>query len=242
MRLPRLPAGQDSRGNSVQDEMAELTRSTVGRKIFMALTGWMMILFVAVHLLGNTTVYSGWINAYAERLHALPPLLWAYRLFMSVVVTVHIFFGIQLTLENRRAKPAPYFVKKHLRATFAGRTMIWSGTVIGGFLLFHLVHFTLQLIFPEHAANRNMDSAGRPDVLGMVIYSFQHLAVSCIYGIAVAALFLHLFHGVESSFQSFGLQSDRTQRFIVRAGAVAATVVASGYLSIPIAALLGILK
>jgi succinate dehydrogenase / fumarate reductase cytochrome b subunit len=161
---------------------------------------------------------------------------------MLAMIAVHLFFGIQLTLENRRAKPAAYAVKKSLRATFAGRTMIWSGTVIGGFLLFHLVHFTLQVIFPAHAANRNMDIEGRPDVLGMVIYSFQHFAVSSLYGIAIGALFLHLSHGIESSFQSVGLQSDRTQRFIIRAGAVSAAVVACGYLSIPVAALLGILR
>lgn len=242
MKSPRLPAEQDLRGNDVQDKTVEVTRSNVGRKICMALSGWVMILFVAAHLLGNTTVYSGWINAYAERLHAVPPVLWTFRLIMLTMFVVHVFFGIQLTLENRSAKPAAYAVKKRLRATFAGKTMIWSGTIIGSFLFFHLVHFTLQTIFPEHAANRNLDSAGRPDVLGMVIYSFQNLSVSFIYGIAVAALFFHLSHGLESSFQSFGLQSDRTQRFIIRAGAVSAAVVACGYLSIPIAALLGILK
>jgi len=242
MKLPRPLAGQDLRGNNVQDETVELTRSNVGRKIVMAASGWMMILFVVAHLLGNTMIYSGWINAYAERLHAVPPVLWIFRLFILTMITGHVFFGIQLTLENRRAKPATYAVKKSLRATFAGKSMIWSGTAVGIFVLFHLVHFTLQIIFLEHAANRNMDIAGRPDVLGMVIYSFQNLSVSVIYGIAIAALFFHLSHGIESSFQSLGLQSDRTQSFIIRAGAVSAAVVACGYLTIPIATLVGILK
>jgi succinate dehydrogenase / fumarate reductase cytochrome b subunit len=222
--------------------MAELTRSNVGRKIFMAVSGWMLLLFVSAHLLGNMTVYSGWINEYAEHLHAIPLLLWAYRVFMLIVISVHVFFGIQLTLENTHAKPSAYVVEKSLSATFAGKTMIWSGAVIGIFLLIHLLHFTLQVIFPEHAAVRNVDAGGRPDVLNMVIYSFRHAPVSLAYGIAILALYFHLTHGIESSFQSLGLQTEKTQKMIIRLGAIAAAVVACGYLSLPVSIFLGVVR
>ena len=218
----------------------ELIRSNVGRKILMAATGWMLLFFVSAHLLGNMTVYSGWINQYAAHLRAVPALLWTFRLCMLTIASVHLFFGVQLTLENNRAKPSAYAVKKSLRTTFAGRTMIWSGTLIGIFLLGHLLHFTVQVIFPEHAAARNMDAGGKPDVLGMVVYSFHRAPVALAYVIALIALFLHLTHGIESSFQSLGLQTERTQKIIIRAGAVVAVAVACGYLSIPLSILMGL--
>ncbi len=220
----------------------ELTRSTVGRKIIMAVTGQLMVLFVLVHLIGNSTLFTGWINAYAARLHAIPALIWAFRIVMAAAVLFHGYFGILLTLENRDARPESYAVKRHLRATFAGRTMIWTGSIIGAFLVFHLLHFTVQSIFTAHAAFNNQDALGRPDVLGMVIFGLQQLPISLLYGLGVGALFFHLFHGIESSFQTIGLQTDRTQRFIIRAGMAAAVVIACGYLSIPAAVITGVVR
>lgn len=219
-----------------------LTGSNVGRKILMALSGWMLLLFISAHLLGNMTVYSGWINEYAEHLHAFPALVWAFRIFMLAAISVHVFFGILLTLENNRAKPSAYAVTKSLRATFAGKTMIWSGAAIGIFLLAHLLHFTLQAIYPEHAAIRNLDAGGRPDVFGMVVYSLQQAPISAAYIIAIIALYFHLSHGIESSFQSLGLQSERTQKTIIRAGAIAAAAAAFGYLSLPVSIFTGVVR
>ena len=82
-----------------------LPTSTVGRKILMAVTGQMMVLFVIIHLLGNTTIYFSNLNAYAAALHALPVLLWMIRLFMVAMLCLHIYFGIVVTLENKKAKP-----------------------------------------------------------------------------------------------------------------------------------------
>jgi succinate dehydrogenase / fumarate reductase cytochrome b subunit len=48
-------------------------QSSVGRKVLMAITGQLMVLFVVVHLLGNSTIFIGLINAYAEHLHSLGP-------------------------------------------------------------------------------------------------------------------------------------------------------------------------
>ena len=219
-----------------------LTRSSVGRKIIMAATGQLMVLFVVVHLIGNSTVYTGWINEYAARLHAVPALIWIFRIFMAAAVSFHVYYGILLTLENGRARTEEYAVSKYLRATFAGRTMIWSGSAIGAFLVFHLLHFTVQAIFPAHSAFSNPDVFGRPDVLGMVVFGLQHVPVAVLYILAAAALFFHLFHGIESSFQTVGLQTDRMQQLIIRAGIAAAVLIACGYLSIPTAVLMGVVK
>ena len=132
--------------------------SSVGRKVLISITGIMMILFVVFHALGNSTIYFHWLNAYSEHLHALPALIWAYRVFMLAVLSVHVFFGIQLTLENNEAKPLAYVCNRNLRATFASRNMIWTGTIIAVYLVYHLLHFTVQVINPEFSASQHADA------------------------------------------------------------------------------------
>ncbi|HAM52509.1 MAG TPA: succinate dehydrogenase/fumarate reductase cytochrome b subunit [Nitrospiraceae bacterium] len=219
-------------------------KSMVGRKIVMAVSGLMMVLFVVAHLLGNTSIFAGpnAINAYAMKLHELVPLLWSYRVVMIVMLSLHFFYGIQLTLENNKAKPQAYTVKKSLSATFAGKTMIWTGLILGAFLVYHLLQFTFQVTNPEISADRNLDPLGRPDVFHMVVLTFQKTLISLIYVAAMIALAFHLTHGIQSFFQTLGLNNDRTLPVIIKSGTVAAVIVFLGFIAIPIIIFVGILK
>jgi succinate dehydrogenase / fumarate reductase cytochrome b subunit len=219
----------------VQDETVEMTRSNAGRKIFMAITGGIMILFVAAHLLGNISFFSGpdGINAYAKMIHSLGPFRWVIRLIMAAVLGLHMVFGIQLTLENRTSRAQKYAVNKHLSATAAGKNMIWTGLLIALYLGYHLLHFTVQVITPEFSAIRNLDALGRPDVFSMVVRSFRNIFVSVVYVMAMAAVGLHLSHGLQSMVQTLGLNSERTLPVMVKIGAVAALVLFLGYVAIP---------
>jgi len=219
-----------------------LINNTIGKKIIMAITGKVLVLFIIVHMIGNLSIYFGGLNAYADHLHALPLLVWIFRLVMLTVFLFHIITGVDLYLENRQAKPDEYAIRKDLRATFASKNMIWTGLVTGVFLVYHLLHFTFRITSPEITAFRIQDAAGRPDVAGMVRQGFQHTAVSAIYVFAVAALFLHLSHGIQSAFQSLGISSERTLPVIVKTGAVAALVLFLGYVSIPVLIYFGLVK
>ncbi len=219
-----------------------LPKSPVGKKILMAVSGQAMILFIVIHVLGNSTLFFGGLNAYAEKLHSLPLLVWLTRLTMAGMLFLHVFFSIKVTLENRRAKLEEYAVKKPLRSTFASRNMIWTGVVIAAFLIYHLFHFTFQVISPENSAGMNTDASGNPDVAGMVISGFQNSIVSLIYMVAMIALVLHLTHGIQSSFQSLGLNNESTLPLIEKSGSVAAIILFLGYISIPLAILLGMMK
>ena len=219
-----------------------LPESTVGKKILMAITGQMMLVFVIIHLLGNTTVYFHNLNAYAAALHAMPVLVWMFRLFMASMLCLHVYLGIVLTLENKKAKPLAYAVNTQLSATFAGRNMIWTGSLIGVFLVYHLLHFTIQVIDPSVSALRNPDALGRPDVSMMVLSSFRHIGIVSFYIISVAGLLLHLFHGIQSSFQTWGLNNERSFPIITRGGQIAATILFLGYAAIPVVIVMGIVK
>jgi succinate dehydrogenase / fumarate reductase cytochrome b subunit len=219
-----------------------LPQTTVGKKILMAITGQMMLVFVIIHLLGNTTVYFHNLNAYAAALHAMPVLVWMFRLFMFTMLCLHVYLGIVLTLENKKAKPLAYSVNTQLSATFAGRNMIWTGAIIVAFLIYHLLHFTLQIISPEFAAIKHPDALGRPDVFMMVVRGFQQSGTALLYVIFMVTLLLHLTHGIQSSFQTWGLNNEKSLPIITRGGQIAATILFLGYAAIPVVIVAGIVK
>ncbi len=216
----------------------QLFTSSVGRKILMAITGQLMVLFVVVHLIGNSTIFFGWLNAYAEHLHAFPPMVWAFRLVMLVFVGVHACYGIQITLENQAANPGAYAVNRKLKASFASENMVWTGVLIAIFVIGHISHFTAKLT-PDIVANTLPN--GGIDVFTMVVSSFQHGIVAVLYVVAMIALFLHLKHGIQSFFQTMGWNNDSTLPVISKAGTVVSVIFLIGYSSIPLLILARIL-
>jgi len=213
----------------------QLFRSTVGRKILVAISGQTMVLFVVAHLLGNTSIFiPGGINSYAEHLHAFPPLVWGVRFVMVAMVLIHIIFGIQATLENRRANPTSYAVNKKLKTTFAGQNMIWTGILLLFFIIYHLLHFTIR-VMPDVATRLASLSAGAQfDVYSMVVGSFRNGAIGAVYVASMIVLFLHLLHGIQAFFQTMGWNNDRTLPVISRVGRVLAIIFLVGYSSIPV--------
>jgi len=218
-----------------------LTQSSVGRKLLMAGTGLILLLFVVVHLLGNSSIYFGSdaINAYAKHLHDLGPFVWVFRLVMLVIFGIHIALGAQLTLENRSARLQAYTTKETLRSTFSSRTMIVSGLVILAFVIYHLLHFTFQTVTPFSAkANLTaLHGAMVPDVYTMVVASFHQVFIALVYVVGMLFLFFHLGHGVQSFFQTMGWTNDQTFDGVGAFGKAVAIVLALGYIAIPIIAL-----
>ena len=104
-------------------------QSSIGKKLIVAVTAVILILYVLGHLLGNLQIYIGpdRINAYAKFLHDLGPILWVIRVFLLAAFVTHIVATIQLAQENRLAKPQKYAVAHYQRSTIASRTMIVSG-------------------------------------------------------------------------------------------------------------------
>ena len=224
----------------------QLFTSSIGRKILMAITGFSMVLFAIIHLLGNSSIFGwlpGGINAYAHHLHSMPaPVIIGFRLGLLVMFCVHIWYGIQLTMENRGGRPQQYAVKATQKATFASENMIWTGLLLLAFVLYHLAHFTFQVISPETAALSHPDALGNPNVLGMVVAAFQKMFTSLIYVGAMVVLFLHLSHGIQSFFQTMGWSNDCVQPIIVKAGTLVALVLFLGYVAVPLTILMRILK
>jgi len=208
----------------------------------MALTGKFLLLFLLVHAAGNATFWAGGINSYAAHLHALPPLVWAFRCGLLALFSLHVWQGIALTLENRAAGGGGYAVTAYRRATIASRSMVWSGLTVAGFLIYHLLHLTVQVLYPETAAATHADALGRPDVHLMLVAGFYSAGATAVYVVGMIALGLHLFHGIASSVQTFGLNGPRSFPWLERAGAALALLVAAAFIAIPAGILAGLVR
>jgi len=213
----------------------------IGKKAVMAITGVMLVGYVFAHLLGNLQIYSSdaeQINRYAGFLHnpANAAALWAARSVLLLAVALHIIAATQLWLQNRAARPIGYVKKADLPASYAARTMIWSGPIVGAFVIFHVLHLTAGKVLELRELGPNL-----PDVRYNVITGFSNPWISGFYILAMILLCLHLYHGMWSMFQSLGLSHPRYTPIVKKAAAVLAILVAVGNCSIPIAVLTGLL-
>ncbi len=241
--------------------VVSLFTSSIGRKLLMAVTGLLLLGFVIGHLAGNLQIFEepDKINGYAAFLHQIGPLLWVARLGLIACVFVHIWAATVLTLENRAARGGtPYGVGHTIRATLGSRTMRWTGVVVLAFLFYHLAHFTFGGVQPEtfkeklppytmtadyQVAGFPVVKAGSmvPDVHCMVIYGFQNAVVALFYVIAVGLLSLHLLHGIESAFQTFGWRNGRWAGALRAAAAAFCLLYFLGNFAIPAAVMGGAL-
>lgn len=216
--------------------------SPIGRKWIVALTGIVLVLFVIGHLLGNLSIFLGpdFINNYAHMLESLGELLWFIRGTLLICVVLHIWFTISLWHENKRARPQKYAVKNDLGTTVYSRLMRLSGLTVLAFVLFHLAEFTWQSFTPEYRTW--CDARGYRDVYRMMIAGFSNPFVSGFYILAIGLLSMHLSHGIASLFQTLGITSARMRPLFERGGKFIAWLLFAGFVSIPIAVLIGFLR
>jgi succinate dehydrogenase / fumarate reductase cytochrome b subunit len=216
----------------------------------MSLTGLGLLGFVIVHMIGNLLIFAGRdaLNSYAHVLKENGELLWLARGGLLTLFVVHVLLGIQLTLANRAARPVPYAREDTVQASWASRHMLLTGLVLLAFIVYHLAHFTFGWAQSAGMGNflslqdKSVDPAHpRHDVYGMVVAGFQDPVITVAYLVAMVFLWLHLWHGGSSWFQSIGLNHPRYWPVIQYVGPVIATVVFVGNCSIPLAVLSGII-
>ncbi len=214
---------------------ARFYASTVGQKAVMAVSGLVLFLFVLGHLVGNLQIYEGpeKLNNYARFLRSMPALLWGVRVFLVVMLFLHVWSSVRLALRKFDARPVSYAKLKATESTYASRTMYWSGPIILAFVIYHLLDFTFGTVNPHFSDG---------DVYANVIASFQLLPVSVFYIIAMLLLCMHLYHGLWSMFQSLGFSHPRYTPVIKRSTAVIAILIAAGNISIPVSVLAGVVR
>lgn len=183
--------------------------SNIGLKILMGISGILLSLFLLAHVAGNLIILvsQAAFNEYAYLLTSNKLLLYGAEAGLIAVVLVHIASAIVLTRRNRRARPQPYAVKTNTgrsRRTWASSNMIWTGSFIVIFLVYHIWHFK----FGDYVET-TQDGIVMRDLAVTVVTSFQHWPTVLFYLVALILILLHLRHGVRSSFASLGLENSK---------------------------------
>lgn len=227
--------------------VATLYRTSVGKKVLMAVSGFVLFGFVFAHMLGNLKMLApstedgrSAMDVYAEFLrdvgYPLVPhegILWLTRLVLLAAVAVHVMAAYRLWRTSRAARGGDEYRKEEsLALSYASRTMRWGGVIIVLFVVYHILHFTtghLHGSFQAGAVHRNYVAA------------FQSPLVYGVYLVAQVALALHLYHGVWSFFQTLGLNHPRYNRFRRPFAAGFALVVFIGFLTPATLVLAGVL-
>jgi succinate dehydrogenase / fumarate reductase cytochrome b subunit len=219
-----------------------LTRSLIGQKVIMAVTGVILFLFVVGHLLGNLKVYQGpeHFNAYAAGLRtvgapflARGQLLWIVRVVLVAALASHLWAAVAVTRASWHARPVGYRRLVAVETTYAARTMRWGGVAIFGYVIYHLLDLTFGRVNPRFVAG---------DVYHNLVASLARWPVALGYSVAMVAVGLHIYHGLWSAGQTLGVNRPPTSGWRRRLAAGVALLITGLYLSIPAAVLAGIVR
>jgi len=202
--------------------------SSIGKKFIMALTGLSLILFLSVHLLNNSFLFFGkeGFNMLVGSLDAVKPLVRVAELILLLLFFFHIYNGITLWWQNRKANPDKYAVNASKEnSTFYSRTMPWTGGILLVFLITHLSTLWVQF---------NFGMGGTHKYYEVIKQLFSAIIPVVLYVIAMIVLGFHLNHGFQSAFQTFGWQHKKYTPLVEAIGTLVSIIYAAGFSSIPI--------
>ncbi len=222
--------------NALATAILQFWKSSIGKKLIVAVTGILLVGFLIAHMVGNLLIFQGSeaINEYAYFLHHFLHGwgIWLFRLGLIAAFVVHIIATIALTRQNREARDTRYAFEATVQAPRSSRIMIWSGLTVLGFVIFHIFHFTVPLN-PAIQGLKDPLDPDKVDVYAMVIKGFQNPIVVLFYIVSVSFLCSHLSHGISSLFQTLGLRSGKTKVAFRKAGIAVAAILWAGFISIP---------
>ena len=214
-------------------------------KALMAVTGLIMIGFLLMHMYGNLKVFLGaeafdhyahWLKG--DILYPLIPsgwFIWIFRAFMLAAIVLHAASAVHLWRKANAARGSSYVTTNRLQQSYAARTMRWGGVILVGFLVFHLLQFTAQVVTTGFRAGS--------EPYDMVIASFSQWWVTLVYLVWVAIVCLHVRHGVWSALTTLGANtSAKARSFLNGLAWVIAIVLFVGFMIMPLAVQFGWVK
>lgn len=198
--------------------------SSIGKKLMMAATGLGFIGFLTGHLAGNLSIYGGKdsFNSYAEHLHSLGPLVTIAEWILLTMAVIHVLTGLTLFYQNYKSRPVKYAVNKSAGGrTIGSLTMPYTGILMLGFIIFHLMNF--------HFVDKTNIT-----IFEIVAKAFTNPAYVALYVAAMIVVALHVSHGFWSAFQTIGANHPKYMPIIQVAGLAFSVIVGVGFGFIPI--------
>lgn len=225
--------------------MAEMWRSTIGKKTIVAVTGTILVAYLVLHMVGNLNSlfgpggeqpridwYAEWLRTFGEPLVPYEGIVWAVRAILLGAIVVHIIGVVQLNARNRAARPSA-FPAKRIGRSWESRLMMVSGLLLLAFIVFHILQFTTLTI--------DVTPLEAGALYSNVYNAFQEWYFVATYLAALIFLGMHLRHAIWSLCQTLGLDS-RERNFAIRMGANGLTlVIVVGFALVPVLFFTGVL-
>jgi succinate dehydrogenase / fumarate reductase cytochrome b subunit len=208
--------------------------SSIGSKFLIALTGLFLFLFLVSHLAGNLLFILGpdAFNHYAHSLISNPLILVAEGGLVAIFL-LHIFKTITMFLGNLSARPDRYAARKwakskndRSRKSLSSTTMILTGTITLLFVMTHLATFKYGPYYET--------AEGIRDLYRLQLAVFSNPGYVAFYLVAMGVIGFHLWHGISSAAQSFGLDSPRWTPRIIWIGQLLTAVITAGFAVLPV--------
>lgn len=218
--------------------MIEFWRSTIGKKVFVAVTGAILVGYLILHMLGNLNSlfgpgglepridwYGHWLRDFGEPLLPHSFVVWVVRAVLLSAIVIHITAIVQLTRRNKQARPLGYPAKRIGRSVEA-TAMLGTGVLLVAFIVFHILQFTTLSIHVTPVESGH--------IYANLYWAFQEWYFLVIYLVALLLLGMHLRHGIWSAFQTLGLDNPERNAKL-RHGATALTaVLLVGFGAVPV--------
>lgn len=187
--------------------MSGLLKSSIGRKVTMALSGLFLVVFLTQHFVINLlSVFSEEThNSVSHFMGTNPIVQFGLQPILVFGVFFHFIMGIRLELQNRKSRPVKYVsYKGSANATWMSRNMIYTGLVILAFLGLHFYDFFIPELVHKYVEVHPEDPTR---YYAETIHKFEQPWRVGIYVVSFVLLMLHLLHGFQSSFQSIGFNN-----------------------------------
>lgn len=210
---------------------------SVDRKLWVALSGAFLTLFLVVHLAGNLALFlppeqaRPVFNAYSAWLSQLV-LVRVVAIGVYASFVVHAVVSLALAWRNRRARgPVRYQYDPAARSSpWFARRMGALGVVLLVFLVVHLRTFWATY----HWGGLPLDPAGHKDLYGLTVEAFARPGYVLFYVASMIALAFHLLHGTVSATRTLGLYHRRVGRWAGRVGVLLSVTLGAGFAALPV--------
>ena len=214
-------------------------RSSVGKKVVVAVTGAIMIGFLLLHAYGNLHAYFGadeineysyWLRSFASHLFGYGGFLWIVRVIVGGALILHVITIVLLIRQNRLARPVGYRKKSRRHRTIVGLTMLFSGLLILTFVVLHILQFTSGTLQPTPFHEKD----GMGIVYINLYEAFQVWWIALCYVTAVGLVCIHIYHGAWSFFQTLGYNNADRNNFFRGTACVLAIGLFVSFSSVPV--------
>ena len=213
-----------------------MIKTTIARKVAMALSGLFLILFLGQHFTINiTSVFSEkMFNFLSHFMGNNPVVQFILQPVLIFGVVFHFIMGFILEIKNYKSRSVKYIsFKGSANASWVSRNMIISGLTVLAFLGIHFIDFWIPEINVKYIQG---------DMSGMHNGEFRYFhelhekfaAIPRVIAYIIAFIFLslHLMHGFQSSFQSVGIATSKTRLAFYKFGNIFAIIVPTGFILI----------